>query len=58
MVNISSRYQEVSLNMNKTTHPIYSNSHPSATENIVIHCFKRREGDTKPTGSSYNLDKV
>ena len=26
---------------NKTNHPISSNSHPSATANIAIHCHKR-----------------
>ena len=43
---------------NKTNYPISSNSHPSATANRVIHCLKRGGGDTKPTGTSYNLDKV
>ena len=30
---------------------------PSATANIAMHCLKR-EGDTKPMGTSYNFDKV
>ena len=33
----------------KTNHPISSNSNPSATAVIAIHCLKRG-GNTKPTG--------
>ena len=39
--------------MNKKNHPISSNSHPMATANIAIHCLKRRDGGTKPTGTSF-----
>ena len=42
---------------NKTNHPISSNSHPLATANKAIHCLKWG-GATKPTGTSYNLDKA
>ena len=35
---------------NKTNHPISSNSHPSATANIVIH-FLKREGGYKANGN-------
>ena len=42
---------------NKTNHPISSNSHPSVTVNKATHSLKRG-GYTKPTGTSYNLDKV
>ena len=38
-------------------YPISSNGHPSTTANIAIHCLERG-GDTKPSGTSYNLDKV
>ena len=41
---------------NKTNHPILSNSHLLATANKAIHSLKR--GVIKPTGTSYNLDKV
>ena len=47
-----------SLYMNKTNHPISSNSHPSATANKAIHSLKIGGGVTKPTGTSYNLNKV
>ena len=43
---------------NKTNHPISSNSHHSTTANIAVHYLKRGGGDTKPTGTSYNLDRV
>ena len=48
------------LEKNNTNHPISSNSHSSATANKAIHCLKWGEGGgggTKPTGTSYNLDK-
>ena len=44
--------------MNKTNHPISSNSHPSATANKAIHSLKIGKGGTKPTGTSFNFDKV
>ena len=47
--NVLSDQLRVSLYMvmNKTNHPISSNSNPSATANIAIHCIKRGEGGTK-----------
>ena len=48
---------EIDTRKNKTNHPISSNSHPSATANKAIHSLKIW-GVTKPTGTSYNFDKV
>ena len=31
---------------------------PLATANIAIHCLKLKRVDTKPMGTSYNLDEV
>ena len=43
------------LYKNKTNHPISSNSHPSATANIAIHCLKRGSmyEQTKPFSISW-----
>ena len=54
----SYRKREVTNKMNKTNHPISSNSHTSATANKEIHSLKWGGGATKPTGTSYNFDKV
>ena len=37
------------LYQNKTNNPISSNSHPTVTENIAIHCIKR--GGYKTNGN-------
>ena len=44
---------------NKTNHPTSSNKYLSSTVNIhvAIHSASK-EGDPKPTGTSYDLDKV
>ena len=47
-----------SVGTNKTNHPILSNNHPSATAHKAKHSLKRGGGVTKPTGASYNFDKV
>ena len=41
---------------NNTTHPVSTNSHPTATTNIATHCLKKE--DIKPTVTSYNSDKA
>ena len=42
---------------NNANRPMSSKSHPSATANKARHCLKWEWG-TKPTGTSYNFDKV
>ena len=42
---------------NKTTHPISSNNHHSATANKQYTAINKGAA-TKPTGIYYNLDKV
>ena len=41
-----------------TNYSISSNSHHSATANKAMHYLKWRRGVTKPTGTTYNFDKV
>ena len=43
---------------NKTNHPISNNSHPSATAKKSNIQPQNRAGVKKPTGTSYNFDKV
>ena len=42
----------------KTNHPISSKNQTSASANKAIHNLKIVGGVTKPTGTSYNFDKV
>ena len=46
------------INENKIHKPISSNSHHSETANKTILLQMRGGGVTKPTGTSYNFDKV